>query len=84
MSGRLLGVWLGLVAVLASSVALAHFFPAWSWLALVGAALQVALILGGFMRLQDHPALVRFFALGACFWILLMFTLTLIDLLTRN
>lgn len=84
MSARVLWTWLGLLLVLAVTVTLVHFFPAWSWLSLAGAALQVALILGGFMRLQEHPALVRFFALGACFWILLMFTLTLIDLLTRD
>lgn len=36
------------------------------------------------MQLGQHSALVRFFALGAGFWLLLMFTLTLIDLLTRK
>ncbi|SDS45056.1 hypothetical protein SAMN05216421_1545 [Halopseudomonas xinjiangensis] len=83
MSQRLFIVWIGLLALLAGMVGLAHFFPAYAWLALIGSAGQVVLLLGGFVRLQDHPALVRFFALGAGFWIVLMFTLTLADLFTR-
>lgn len=83
MSPRLFAVWLGLLLLLGATVGLAHLFPRYAWFALLGAAAQVALLLGGFVRLQDHPALVRFFALGAGFWIVLMFTLTLADLLTR-
>ena len=83
MTARLLIVWALLLVALGTTVAVAHFFPGHAWLTLVGAAVQVALLLGGFVRLQDHQALVRFFALGAGFWIVLMFTLTLADLLTR-
>jgi cytochrome c oxidase subunit 4 len=83
MTARLVVVWISLLAALGATVALAHFFPGYAWLTLIGAAAQVALLLGGFVRLQDHQALVRFFALGAGFWIVLMFTLTLADLVTR-
>ncbi len=83
MSKRLFAVWIGLLVLLAATVGVAHLFPGYAWLALIGAAAQVGLLLGGFMRLQDHRALVQFFALGAGFWIVLMFTLVLADLMTR-
>lgn len=83
MSKRLIAVWIGLLLLLAATVSVAHFWPGFAWVVLIGAAAQVGLLLGGFMRLQDHQALVQFFALGAGFWLVLMFTLTLVDLSTR-
>lgn len=38
MSQRLFIVWIGLLALLAGMVGLAHFFPAYAWLALIGSA----------------------------------------------
>ena len=81
---NLLLTYLGLILLLTANVLLALWLPVWSDWVLLGAAGQAALVLFGFMQLGQHSALVRFFALGAGFWLLLMFTLTLIDLLTRK
>ena len=81
---NLLLTYVGLILLLTVNVLLALWLPAWSDWVLLGAAGQAALVLFGFMQLGQHSALVRFFALGAGFWLLLMFTLTLVDLLTRK
>jgi len=75
--------YLGLLALLGANVLLALWLPAWSSWVLLGAAGQAGLVIIGFMQLAQHSSLVRFFALGAGFWLLLLFSLTLADLLTR-
>lgn len=81
---NLLLTYLGLMLLLAGNVLVAWLLPGWSRWALLGAAGQAGLVIFGFMQLGQHSALVRFFALGAGFWLLFMFTLTLVDLLTRE
>lgn len=81
---RLLLIYVALLALLGLGVGVALQWPAWTPLALVAAAGQAGLVLFGLARLGSHSPLVRFFALGAGFWLVLMFTLTLIDLLTRS
>lgn len=81
---RLLLIYGALLALLALGVFVAIQWPAWAPLALLGAAGQAGLVLFGLARLGTHTPLVRFFALGAGFWLVLMFTLTLVDLLTRS
>jgi cytochrome c oxidase subunit 4 len=80
----LLLTYAGLLLLLSANVLLALLLPAWSSWVLLGAAGQAALVIIGFMQLGTHSALVRFFALGAGFWLLLVFSLTLADLLTRG
>lgn len=80
----LLLTYLGLLALLSANVLLALWLPAWSNWALLGAAGQAGLVIVGFMQLGQHSSLVRFFALGAGFWLLLLFSLSLADLLTRG
>jgi len=80
----LLLTYLGLLALLSANVLLALWLPVWSSWVLLGAAGQAGLVIVGFMQLGQHSSLVRFFALGAGFWLLLLFSLSLADLLTRG
>ncbi|MCQ4320822.1 hypothetical protein [Stutzerimonas stutzeri] len=83
-AGRLVLVYAGLLALLALSATIAIQFPQWAMVALIGAAGQALLVLFGLAQLGAHSPLVRFFALGAGFWLVFMFTLSLADLLTRG
>jgi cytochrome c oxidase subunit 4 len=83
-TGKLLLIYAGLLALLAIGATVAIQFPQWALVALACAAGQAALVLFGLAQLGAHSALVRFFALGAGFWLVLMFTLSLTDLLTRS
>ena len=77
-------IYAGLLALLAISVTIAIQFPQWAMVALVCAAGQALLVLFGLAQLGTHSPLVRFFALGAGFWLVVMFTLSIADLLTRG
>jgi|TARA_Y100001949_G_scaffold176582_1_gene190594 hypothetical protein len=77
-------IYAGLLALLAISVTIAIQFPQWAMVALVCAAGQALLVLFGLAQLGTHSPLVRFFALGAGFWLVFMFTLSIADLLTRG
>ncbi|MCQ4285912.1 hypothetical protein ACYCGP_04300 [Stutzerimonas nitrititolerans] len=81
---KLLLIYAGLLALLAISATVAIQFPQWALLALVFAGGQAMLVLFGLAELGTHSPLVRFFAMGAGFWLVFMFTLSLADLLTRG
>ena len=83
-AGKLVLIYVGLLALLAISATIAIQFPQWAMLALVCAAGQALLVLFGLAQLGTHSPLVRFFALGAGFWLVFMFTLSIADLLTRG
>ncbi|WP_313088757.1 hypothetical protein [Pseudomonas sp.] len=82
--GKLLLIYAGLLLLLATAATVAIQFPQWALVALACAAGQAGLVLFGLAELGTHTALVRFFALGAGFWLVLMFTLSIADLLTRG
>lgn len=79
----LLATYAGLLGLLGFNVLVAYLAPGWSPLVLLGAAAQALLVMIGFMELGRSSPLIRFFALGAWAWVLLLFGLTLADLLTR-
>lgn len=82
---RVLPVWLGLMALLAASCALAYV-PLGGSMAAVSfglAATQAALVALLFMRLDRAPGLVRLTAACGLFWLAILFTLTLADVLSR-
>ncbi|WP_120995029.1 hypothetical protein [Stutzerimonas urumqiensis] len=81
---KLLLIYAGLLMLLAIGATVAIQFPQWAMLALVCAAGQAILLLFGLAELGTHTPLVRFFAFGAGFWLVLMFTLSIADLLTRG
>ncbi|WP_019339345.1 hypothetical protein [Stutzerimonas stutzeri] len=83
-AGKLVLIYAGLLALLAISVTIAIQFPQWAMVALICAAGQALLVLFGLAQLGTHSPLVRFFALGAGFWLVFMFTLSIADLLTRG
>lgn len=83
-AGKLVLIYTGLLALLAISATVAIQFPQWAMVALICAAGQALLVLFGLAQLGAHSPLVRFFALGAGFWLVFMFTLSLADLLTRG
>jgi len=83
-TGKLLLIYAGLLMLLAIGATVAIQFPQWAMLALVCAAGQAILLLFGLAELGTHTPLVRFFAFGAGFWLVLMFTLAIGDLLTRG
>jgi len=83
-AGKLVLIYAGLLALLAISASIAIQFPQWAMVALICAAGQALLVLFGLAQLGAHSPLVRFFALGAGFWLVFMFTLSLADLLTRG
>lgn len=83
-AGKLVLIYAGLLALLAISATIAIQFPQWAIVALICAAGQALLVLFGLAQLGAHSPLVRFFALGAGFWLVFMFTLSLADLLTRG
>ncbi|WP_417778702.1 hypothetical protein [Stutzerimonas xanthomarina] len=83
-AGKLVLIYAGLLALLAISATIAIQFPQWAMVALICAAGQALLVLFGLAELGTHSPLVRFFALGAGFWLVFMFTLSLADLLTRG
>ncbi|WP_407297089.1 hypothetical protein [Stutzerimonas zhaodongensis] len=83
-AGKLALIYVGLLALLAISVTIAIQYPHWAMVSLLCAAGQAMLVLFGLAQLGTHSPLVRFFALGAGFWLVFMFTLSIADLLTRG
>ncbi|QTF58524.1 hypothetical protein [Stutzerimonas frequens] len=83
-TGKLVLIYAALLVLLAIGATIAIRYPQWAYVALACAAGQAALVLFGLAQLGTHSPLVRFFALGAGFWLVLMFTLSLSDLLTRS
>lgn len=83
-TARLLLVYAGLLVLLAVAIGLAGLGGAQlsRWVLLTAAA-QALLVIFGFMHLSRQSALVRLFAFGVGFWLLLLFSLTLADVLSR-
>ena len=82
---RVLPVWIGLIALLGLPCA-AAYAPLGAWTTTVNfgtAAAQAALVAALFMRLDRASALVRLAAACGLFWTAILFTLTLIDVLSR-
>ncbi len=82
---RVLPVWVGLMALLGLSCA-AAYAPLGPWTTAVNfgvAATQATLVAVLFMRLDSATALARLAAACGVFWTAILFTLTLIDVLSR-
>jgi cytochrome c oxidase subunit 4 len=79
-------VWLACMALLIATVAasLSHLGPIKPVLSLLIATTKAGLILWFFMHLREVTGLVRLFALGALFWLAIMFGLTINDYATRD
>lgn len=82
---QVLPVWLGLMALLALTCALAYaplgpYQPAFGFGLAFAQAGLVALL---FMRLDQANALIRLTAACGLFWAAILFTLTLADVLSR-
>jgi cytochrome c oxidase subunit 4 len=79
------GVWALLIALAVINIALA-FLPigVWSWtIAYPIAALMALLIMIFFMHLRESTTLIRIFAAAGFFWLMLLFSISLADYLTR-
>jgi cytochrome c oxidase subunit 4 len=79
-------VWLALMALLALTMGVT-FLPIGELKAPVNfsiAAVKAGLIAWFFMHLRETKGLVRLFAVGALFWLFLLFALTFADYLTRQ
>jgi cytochrome c oxidase subunit 4 len=89
MSGEakiILRVWLGLMALLAATTALA-FAPlgnATLFVSLTIAIAKALLVLIFFMELKRSRGLVRAFAVAGFFWLGILFTLTMADYVHRR
>lgn len=81
-----LKVFLGLMALLILTlvVAVFDFGPVNLAVALAVALVKVYLIMTFFMHLKFNTSLVRLFATGTFFWLLIMFVLTLADYISRG
>jgi cytochrome c oxidase subunit IV len=78
-------VWALLIALAVINIALA-FLPigAWSWtIAYPIAALMALLIMIFFMHLHESTTLIRIFAVAGFFWLMLLFSISMADYLTR-
>ncbi len=74
-----------LLLLLGVNVVLGAWLPfraAWMVEAAVALAM-VALVLWTSMELPQEPPIIRFFALVGFFWVAILFTMTLVDYLTR-
>ncbi len=81
---RIWGAWALATTIMASTVAVASVdIPHRGIWIFVLAALEITVVFLGFIQLQHSNALVRLFALGAVFWLVLMFGIGLIELNTR-
>lgn len=77
--------WIGLLALLATGVAITVLAPgpAAHGTVLVLAAIMAGLVFNGFMGLGAASGLMRLFALGGLLWVGFMLFFTLADFLTR-
>ncbi len=76
---------LALLLLLGANVALGAWVPfrqVWMVEAAVVLAM-VAIVLWASMELPQEPPIIRFFALVGFFWVAILFTMTLVDYLTR-
>ncbi|MGH7954276.1 MAG: cytochrome C oxidase subunit IV family protein [Limisphaerales bacterium] len=81
-----IAIWFALQLLLFSMLGLAqfNFKLAGTILILTFAVVQMFLVLLFFMRLRQCAKLIWFFAAAGFFWLLIMFTLTFSDYLTRQ
>lgn len=79
-------VYLMLMGLLGVSLAIGHAYngPGKPYLALLIPALQSFLIVWFFMHVRRGSGVLRMFAFGAFFWLLILFGLSLSDYLTRT
>jgi cytochrome c oxidase subunit 4 len=84
--GRVVRVYLVLLALLGLTAAAARFAPgSWSTPVSLGfATAKAALIFIWFMRLREQPGLVRLFALAGFFWLAILLGLTCTEVFTRG
>lgn len=78
-------VWLALLALLGMTFGAAHL-PLGSfnvWVGLAIAAIKVSLLVVIFMGLGSSAPLIRLAAAAGLFWLIIFFTLTLSDVLSR-
>jgi len=79
-------VWVALLLLLAATVGVAYL-PLGIFntiISLIIAAVKVTLVMVFFMELQSSSALIRLAALAGMFWLILLFSLTAGDYLTRQ
>jgi cytochrome c oxidase subunit 4 len=79
-------VWLALMLLLAATVSSAYV-PLGALNSIVNmaiAAAKVALVMLFFMQIKSSSAMIRLAAFAALFWLVLMFSLTASDYLTRQ
>ena len=79
-------VWLACMTLLVGTVAasFSHLGPIKPVISILIAIAKAGLILWFFMHLREVTGLVRLFALGALFWLVIMFGLVLNDYATRG
>jgi cytochrome c oxidase subunit 4 len=84
--GRALVLWLVLIALLAAAAVTAHVpLPPFNVPIMLGAAaVEVALVAVIGMELDRSPALLRLAAVTGVIWLVIMFTLSFSDFLTRR
>ena len=80
---RLALAWLGLLMLLAAEAALGKIF-AWGNTALGIGVLMAATVAVFFMEVNRGPGVIRVFAWGGVFWLFVLFSLGLMDPLTRH
>lgn len=78
-------IYVVLMALLGASLGIGHYYtgPGKPYLALLIPALQSFLIVWFFMHVRRGNGVLRLFAFGALFWLLILFGLSLSDYLTR-
>jgi cytochrome c oxidase subunit 4 len=85
MTRKYLLVWVALMILLALTTG-ASYFPLGSLstpVSMAIALLKTALVVAVYMHLADSKTVVRFFALAALAWLLIMYALTLCDVFSR-
>ncbi|MGH8417653.1 MAG: hypothetical protein ACRER8_10280 [Pseudomonas sp.] len=76
--------WAGATIILIAMLALAsQDIPYRGMWIYAFATVEAAVVLLGFVQLQRSTPLVRLFALGTLFWMVLMFVIGLLELVTR-
>lgn len=82
---KLLGTWL-LLLLLGGVEFAASFLPlprAWRPLIVLPGILMILAVVAGYMEVRKGPTIVRAFAAGAAFWLLILLALGSADPLTR-
>lgn len=83
--GRLVALWLALLALGAIEFALSFlpWGPGARPLVILPAIAMIAVVAVGFMNVTKGPTIVRTFAIAALFWLLVLLGLGSVDALTR-